>query len=156
LFSKSYPNSFLVKSAVFNRTFRFDSTFLRRSARDDPTEALRLRWIDITDNVITINQPVKNHDPRQLQVSNKLVAMLLALPKDSELIFPTTYNNMALCFYNVRRKVAQIQQNPRILKISLGTFRHWGATMVYHQTRDILLVKKLLGYKKIENTMKYT
>ena len=28
--------------------------------------------------------------------------------------------------------------------------------MFYHPTRDILLVKKLLGHKKIENTMKYT
>jgi len=41
-------------------------------------------------------------------------------------------------------------------KITLTTFRHWGATMLYHQTRDILLVKKLLGHKKIENTVKYT
>ena len=122
----------------------------------DPSEALRLRWIDVSDNVITINRPVKNHNPRQLQVSNKLLAMLHALPKDSELIFPTTYRNIAICFINVRRKVSQTQQNPRIMSISLGTFRHWGATMVYHQTRDILLVKKLLGHKKIENTMKYT
>ena len=28
--------------------------------------------------------------------------------------------------------------------------------MIYHQTRNILLVKKLLGHKKIDNTMKYT
>jgi hypothetical protein len=28
--------------------------------------------------------------------------------------------------------------------------------MLYHQTRNILLVKKLLGHKKIQNTMKYT
>lgn len=28
--------------------------------------------------------------------------------------------------------------------------------MLYHQTRNILLVKKLLGHKKIENTMRYT
>lgn len=28
--------------------------------------------------------------------------------------------------------------------------------MLYHRTRDILLVKKLLGHRKIENTMKYT
>lgn len=45
---------------------------------------------------------------------------------------------------------------PRLLSISMVTFRHWGATMLYHYTRDILLVKKLLGHKKIENTMKYT
>ena len=41
-------------------------------------------------------------------------------------------------------------------KISLTTFRHWGATMTYHYTRNILLVKELLGHKRIENTMKYT
>jgi len=28
--------------------------------------------------------------------------------------------------------------------------------MLYHRTRDILLVKKMLEHKKIENTMKYT
>jgi len=28
--------------------------------------------------------------------------------------------------------------------------------MTYHQTGNILLVKKLIGHKKIENTMKYT
>jgi hypothetical protein len=28
--------------------------------------------------------------------------------------------------------------------------------MTYHQTRNILLVKKLLGHRKVENIMKYT
>jgi len=28
--------------------------------------------------------------------------------------------------------------------------------MTYHYTKNILLVKKMLGHKKIENTMKYT
>jgi len=28
--------------------------------------------------------------------------------------------------------------------------------MVFHQTKSILLVKKLLGHKHIKNTMKYT
>jgi integrase len=122
----------------------------------DPSEALRLRWIDVSGNVITINRPVRNHNPRQIQVSNKLIAMLNSLPKKSELIFPVAYSNIMFCFSRHRKRIAQIQQNPRIMKISLTTFRHWGATMVYHQTRDILLVKKLLGHKKIENTMKYT
>ena len=36
----------------------------------DPSEALRLRWIDISDNVITINNPVKGHYPRTIQISN--------------------------------------------------------------------------------------
>lgn len=122
----------------------------------DPSEALRLRWIDINGNVITINRPVKGHYPRLVQVSNNLISMLNALPKTSECVFPTSYSTIARCFTTLRKKVARNLNNPRVLKISFVTFRHWGATMVYHQTRNILLVKKLLGHKKIENTMKYT
>jgi integrase len=122
----------------------------------DPSEALRLRWIDINGNVIMINKPVKGHYPRPIQVSNNLIAMLNALPKNSERIFPVSYVNMARNFYALRKNIAVTCNNPRILKISFVTFRHWAATMTYHQTRNILLVKKLLGHKKIENTMKYT
>ena len=122
----------------------------------DPSEGLRIQWIDVNGNVITINHPVKNHYPRQIQVSNRLIAMLNSLPKNSESIFPTQYRNVAHNFRALRKTVARRVNNPRILKIRLSTFRHFGATMLYHQTRDILLVKKLLGHKKIENTMKYT
>jgi len=122
----------------------------------DPTEAVRLRWIDINENTVTINRPVKNHNPRRIPVSNQLLAMLNMLPKTSEYIFNTTYTRISDSFQNIRRKVAQNLQNPRILSITLRTFRHFGATMLYAQTRDILLVKKLLGHKKIENTLKYT
>jgi hypothetical protein len=42
------------------------------------------------------------------------------------------------------------------MKISFVTFRHWAAIILHHQTRNILLVKKLLRHKNIKNTMKYT
>jgi integrase len=124
----------------------------------DPSEALGLRWIDLDsqNNTITINRPVRGHNARQLKVSSKLVALLNALPKTSERIFPTSYTNIAACFQQLKRKVAHNLQNPRILSISFTTFRHWGATMTYHYTKKILLVKQLLGHKRIENTMKYT
>ncbi|MCJ7425022.1 hypothetical protein MUP01_12260, partial [Candidatus Bathyarchaeota archaeon] len=62
----------------------------------DPGEALKLRWIDVnaSNNTITINRPVKGHNPRQLKVSNKLIAMLNTLPKDSELVFPRGYREL--------------------------------------------------------------
>jgi len=122
----------------------------------DPTEGLRLKWTDITGNCITINQPVKNHNPRRISVSSQLIAMLNILPKESEYIFNRLYRNVQGSFMNTRKKAAHNLQNPRLLSITLRTFRHFGATMLYHQTRDILLVKKLLGHKKIENTLKYT
>lgn len=122
----------------------------------DPSEALRLRWIDVSGNTISINNPVKGHRPRQLKVSSKLIAMLNALPKTSERIFPTTYQSIVTCFMKVRQRTAQNLQNPRFKAIKLTTFRHWGATMTYHYTKNILLVQKLLGHKHIQNTMKYT
>jgi integrase len=78
------------------------------------------------------------------------------LPKDSELVFPRGYRELSNTFRELRKKAAARLQNPRLRSISLTTFRHWGATMTHHYTRDILLVQKLLGHKHIENTMKYT
>lgn len=146
----------LIISARSRRMTAFLQTLKETFA--DPGEALRLRWIDLDsqNSTITINHPVRGHNARQLKVSSRLVALLNALPKTSELIFPTSYANMGACFQQLKKKVAHNLQNPRILSISFTTFRHWGATMVYHYTKKILLVKELLGHKRIENTMKYT
>jgi integrase/transcription elongation factor Elf1 len=122
----------------------------------DPGEALRLRWVDISNNVITINRPVKGHLPRRIEVSNRLIAMLNALPKTSEQIFPTTYATMFCCYQRVRKRAAELQKNPRLLSIELRTFRHWGGTMLAHYTNgNVLTVQRMLGHKRIENTMKY-
>jgi len=122
----------------------------------DPGELLRLRWIDISDTIVTINYPVKRHSPRQLKVSSKLLAMFNLLSRTSELIFPTTYNSILAAFVKVRKRVANVTQNPRINAITFRTFRHWGATMLFHHTKNLLLVQKMLGHKSIQNTVKYT
>ena len=44
----------------------------------DPGELLRLRWIDISDTIVTINYPVKRHSPRQLKVSSRECNILLS------------------------------------------------------------------------------
>jgi ribosomal protein L37AE/L43A len=84
----------------------------------DPGEALKLRWIDISSNIIPLNKPVKGHLPRQLEVSNKLLSMLNSLPKTSERIFPTTYNVMFCCFNRVRKRAAELQKNPSYFQSS--------------------------------------
>lgn len=121
----------------------------------DPGEAIRLRWIDLGENSITINKPVKNHNPRQVPVSSQLIAMLKTLPRDNDRIFNASYRQMRESFEKVRRKQTMNLQNPRLKSITLTTFRHFGATMLYAQTQNILLIKKLLGHKNINSTMKY-
>jgi hypothetical protein len=71
---------------------------------------------------------MKNHNPRQIEVSSKLITMINALPRISERIFPTTDQNTATRYYNLRKKVARNTVNPRIMKITLVTFRHFDAT----------------------------
>lgn len=68
-----------------------------------------------------------------------------------------SHSGMQSTVVRLRKRVAYKIQNPRILKISFVTFRHWGATMICHYSRGgLLLVQKLLGHKRITSTMKYT
>ena len=123
-------------------------------------EAIKLKWIDVNfeNNTIRVNNPEKNSNARMFKVSTKLIAMLNALPKASEKVFGTEPNLRSLrtCFLRQRKTIANQLQNPRMLQITFHTFRHWKATMEYHKTKDILHVMKLLGHKRIENTLIYT
>ena len=122
----------------------------------DPSEALRIRWIDISGNTITINYPVKGHRPRKLEVSQRLLLMLNNLPKTSERVFPVSYQTMASTYWRTRQRIAHRLQNPRLLKIAFNTFRHWGGTTIaYHTNGNVLTVMKLLGHKSVQNSMKY-
>ena len=47
-------------------------------------------------------------------------------------------------------------QKPKINHIAFRSFRHLKATYEYYRTKDILHVKWLLGYKRLENTLVYT
>lgn len=39
--------------------------------------------------------------------------------------------------------------------MSLHTFRHWKATTVYHETKDLFYVKEFLGHKKLDTALVY-
>jgi len=57
---------------------------------------------------------------------------------------------------HIRDAVAEKLQEPELKLIRLYDLRHFYATMLYHKTKDILLVKRMLGHKNIEHTMIYT
>jgi len=48
--------------------------------------------------------------------------MINALPRKSERVFATNYANISRSYYKLRRRVANDQMNPRLLKIELRTF----------------------------------
>jgi integrase/ribosomal protein S27AE len=120
-------------------------------------EATQLKWTDIdsVDGSILVT-PEKGSNSRKIKISNKLVAMINELPKNSKLVFNANTDALRKSFQHQRRHIAHKLQNPRLLQISFHTFRHWKATMEYHKTRDILHVMQLLGHRSIQNTLVYT
>ena len=121
-------------------------------------EAFRLKWtnVDFERNLIILNEPEKGSNPRIWRVSNKLMEMIKALPRESEKLFPNkSLASLKSTFLTTRKRLAHKLQNPRLLRISFHTIRHWKATIEYHKTRDILYVKNLLGHRDIENTEIY-
>ena len=98
----------------------------------------------------------KGSNLRMWKVSQKLIDMLNALPKDSQKVFgESSINSMKTTFIKARRRLASKLQNPRLLQISFHTLRHWKATMLYHKTRDPYYVKDFLGHKELRNTELY-
>ena len=122
-------------------------------------EANSLLWtdIDMERQTITLNKPEKGSKPRIFKASSKLIAMLNTLSKTSTRVFGDSVNwrTKASSFYHSRKPLTKKLQNPRLMRISFHTLRHWKATMLYHQTKDILYVKEFLGHQRIETTMLY-
>jgi integrase len=84
--------------------------------------------------------------------------MLEFLPRNGVRVFSkwSSLRNLSSTFERNRKRVAYKLGNPRILKISFHTLRHWKATMEYHKTKDILYVMQMLGHRNIKNTLIYT
>jgi len=122
-------------------------------------EAWRLKWVDVDfeRNTITLNLPEKRGRARIFKMSKKLKQMLLALPNHHERVFGyVNLNNTKHTYLKLRKRIAKRLQNPRILRITFHTFRHWKATMEYHRTGgSIMHVMQFLGHRDIRNTMRY-
>lgn len=122
-------------------------------------EALQLKWtdIDFERNTVIVKDTEKNGKPRAFKASQKLLNMLNALPKKTQLVFGKPfYNHMENQFCVTRKRVANKLANPRIVQIHFHTLRHWKATMKYQKTKNILHVMDMLGHRNIESTLVYT
>jgi integrase len=121
-------------------------------------EVFNLEWIDVDLEGETLRiTPEKGSNPRVFKISKKLRSMLENLPKRGEKIFNhKSLNSLRRIFERKRQKIAYRLGNPRMLKISFHTLRHWKATIEYHRTKDILHVMQMLGHRNIKNTLIYT
>ncbi|MEM2104947.1 MAG: tyrosine-type recombinase/integrase [Candidatus Bathyarchaeia archaeon] len=121
-------------------------------------EVFNLEWIDLDLESGTLRiTPEKGSNPRVFKISKKLRGMLENLPRNGEKIFHhKSLNSLRRIFERKRQKIAYSFGNPRSLRISFHTLRHWKATMEYHRTKDILHVMQILGHRNIKNTLVYT
>ena len=139
-----------------NKTGTFAQLLKETGARRG--EAWQLEWTDIDAENRTVRiTPEKHSNPRMLRISQRLLERLQDLPKNNKYVFgATNLETTARLFQRSRQIAANKSKNPRLLKITFHTLRHWKATMEYHKTKDILHVMKTLGHKNIKNTLRYT
>ena len=138
-------------------TSKAKSAFLQglKDTGADPGELGAIRWIDINfdTHTVALNNPVKGHNRRILQVTDQFLRKISTLPRKEETVF--NYTNIRVNFFKQRIVIARKLANPRIMQISFTTFRRWKGTTEYHRTKDLLYVQRLLGHKKIDNTLIY-
>jgi integrase/recombinase XerD len=119
-------------------------------------EIAKTKWTNIDTERKTIYITAeKGSNNRILPITNKLIAMLNALPKINDKVFQPNKHSLRVTFEGLRNRTATKLNNPRLKQIHFHTFRHWKATMEYHKTKDIIHVKTMLGHKSIESTMTY-
>jgi integrase len=122
---------------------------------------LKLKDIDL-DKGLVYPETAKHGSSRVLKLKPSTLNLLLTyLEKHKEIglndkIFGN-WNSEAYgkYFRATRNRTAEKVNDSSIKGITLHSLRHFFASRLYHQTNNILLVKQLLGHKKIETTLIY-
>ena len=115
--------------------------------------------IDLERGTINV-MSAKHGKPRIVKVKSSTLAMLKIYVQthnfdmDSNL-FPSS-GVISNTYARLRTSLAKKLQNPKLRHIRLYDFRHYFATTLYYETKDLLLTKEMLGHRNINNTMVYT
>jgi integrase len=114
------------------------------------------RQIDTTQGIINA-RGCKGHNSRSFKLKPSTAEMLRKYLAEftDEKPFPSSHS-MGEIWIRTRTKLANKLNQPELKNIPMRNLRHHFATHTYDQTKDILLVKQLLGHKKLETTMFYT
>lgn len=126
-------------------------------ARTGEICCLKWRDVDFENHTISINDPEKGSNTRTITVPEKTISMLNSLgKKHGENIFHPESSNARNNLVHLRRKLADIQKNPRFLQIHMHSFRHYYARKKLIETNNQPYVQYLLGHKSSASTDRYT
>jgi len=122
--------------------------------------ALKVKDIDLTKGII-YPATAKHGSARALKIKPKTLDMLKTYihqyyRSTNEKLFTQNSEYYAKSYRYFRNKIANKLEDPSIRTIRLYDFRHFFATKLYHQTKDILFVKAQMGHRKISTTLRYT
>ncbi len=122
--------------------------------------SLKVKDVDLQKGVI-YPATAKHGSARALKISLKTLEMLkLHIHKNTlgnnSKLFKQNSVKYAKSYRNIRNAVSNKLKDPSIRTIRLYDFRHFFATKLYHQTKDILFVKAQMGHRKISTTLRYT
>ena len=121
---------------------------------------LRVKDVDLESGVITITS-AKHCVGRTLKLKPQTLAMLKTYISEKKLnqndiIFPVQSSTISENYRRIRNRLAEKLDDPALKSIRLYDFRHFKASMTYHQTKDLLFVQRLLGHKDLRTTLRYT
>jgi integrase len=120
---------------------------------------LKVKDVDL-ERYLVYPTTAKNGASRTLRISARLASLIQAHINRFKLelndnLFKGYEEHYGDAFRRVRDRLADKLYDPSIKTIRLYDLRHYFATMLYHKTKDILLVKQQLGHKSINNTLIY-
>jgi len=134
-------------------------------SKDLGTRPIELTWLKVKDinlkNGIVNITSAKHCVGRTLKLKHRTLDMLRGYITKKRLkqecaLFPFSSSLIGDSYRRLRNKLADKLQIPEIAQIRLYDFRHYYATMLYHKTKDLLLVKSSLGHKDLRTTLRYT
>ena len=111
------------------------------------TRPIELTWLKLKDINLqngTVNIISAKHcNARILKLKTRTLEMLREYIdknklKQNDRLFPATSENISDNYRHLRNRLSKKLQDPTIKKIRLYDFRHYYATMSYHQVKDLL------------------
>jgi len=119
------------------------------------SEALALKWSDISKSDISLNVYGKGSKERKSYLTSEFLELLYSLKKDEGFIFNIKGKKISL--RSVNQFLDRAYKKGLIeYKISSHVFRHSFATSMLENDADIRHIQKLLGHSSISTTEIYT
>jgi integrase len=122
---------------------------------------LTLKHLDLNKGII-YPETAKHGTPRALKITKQSLNILnnyielKNLNINSKIFGKWDSKRFGALFRHCRNTTAEKLAKQSIKTIRLYDLRHYFATMLYRQTKDILFVKQQLGHNNIKNTLIYT